>query len=614
MGQRLGRGGRGGARAAAQGVAGAGSGRGPVQGRQTALRVSQIANCLPRPLYFQIDPLTDESWYYYRIDFPHDGPATKTTFTAAQIAAPAEFKKRLLSSAPLANYTGNGAQLDRLLESQRDRLRVVEAVSFVGYSREHRAYVFNDLAVKDGRVAELNDDDYFDLAPTALKTLDRSVSLDVTPWPDRPDFAWIDHLYLAYGPKGLVALAYWFGSLFAEQLRERHKSWPFLELSGEAQSGKSTLIEFLWKLCGRLGYEGFDPAKASLSGRSRTFSQVGNLPVVLMESDRDDDTPRSKKFDLDELKPFYNGRSIRTSGVRTGGNETREPAFRAAIVIEQNATVAASDAMMQRIVRLEFDGAGYNSTTKRAAEALEVTPLDDVSGFILAAVRAEARVLARIEAAYPRFEGGLMENRLVAHRRLAKNHGQLLACLDALHEVVPIAPDRLAAAEAHILSMAVERKAAIGGDHPVVEQFWEAFVAVSNREASTRLAVQEITVRQPLRLISTLVCVAGGSAHAQTTQTLFHVSRNTYGCANPRATLALTNPVEPRRTDPGWVAFVVNDGHCAPITPRSPWRLVSRQGDLAYMTYAGTTGLPGSFYLKSDELVEMPVAAEPTSP
>ena len=389
-----------------------------------ALRVSQIANCLPRPLYFQIDPLTDESWYYYRIDFPHDGPATKTTFTAAQIAAPAEFKKRLLSSAPLANYTGNGAQLDRLLESQRDRLRVVEAVSFVGYSREHRAYVFNDLAVKDGRVAELNDDDYFDLAPTALKTLDRSVSLDVTPWPDRPDFAWIDHLYLAYGPKGLVALAYWFGSLFAEQLRERQKSWPFLELSGEAQSGKSTLIEFLWKLCGRLGYEGFDPAKASLSGRSRTFSQVGNLPVVLMESDRDDDTPRSKKFDLDELKPFYNGRSIRTSGVRTGGNETREPAFRAAVVIEQNATVSASDAMMQRIVRLEFDGAGYNSTTKRAAEALEVTPLDDVSGFILAAVRAEARVLARIEAAYPRFEGGLMENRLVAHRRLAKNHGQ----------------------------------------------------------------------------------------------------------------------------------------------------------------------------------------------
>ena len=336
--------------------------------------------------------------------------------------------------------------------------------------------------MKDGRVAELNDDDYFDLAPTALKTLDRSIALDVTPWPDRPDFAWVDHLYLAYGPKGLVALAYWFGSLFAEQLRERHKSWPFLELSGEAQSGKSTLIEFLWKLCGRLGYEGFDPAKASLSGRSRTFSQVGNLPVVLMESDRDDDTPRSKKFDLDELKPFYNGRSIRTSGVRTGGNEPREPPFRAAIVIEQNATVAPSAAMMQRILPLEFDGAGYNSTTKRAAEALEVTPLDDISGFILAAVRAEARVLARIEAAYPRFEGGLMENRLVSHRRLAKNHGQLLACLDALQEVVPIAPDRLAAAEAHILSMAVERKAAIGGDHPVVEQFWEAFDYIGTRK------------------------------------------------------------------------------------------------------------------------------------
>ena len=55
-----------------------------------------------------------------------------------------------------------------------------------------------------------------------------------------------------------------------------------------------------------------------------------------------------------------------------------------------------------------------------------------------------------------------------------------------------------------------------------------------------------------------------------------------------------------------------------PITPRSPWRLVFRQGDLAYMTYAGTTGLPGSYYLRSDELVETPTAAAerigPTTP
>jgi hypothetical protein len=40
------------------------------------------------------------------------------------------------------------------------------------------------------------------------------------------------------------------------------------------------------------------------------------------------------------------------------------------------------------------------------------------------------------------------------------------------------------------------------------------------------------------------------------------------------------------------------------ITPRSPWTLVSRDGDVALMSYAGTIGAPGSYYLKVDLLVD----------
>lgn len=94
-------------------------------------------------------------------------------------------------------------------------------------------------------------------------------------------------------------------------------------------------------------------------------------------------------------------------------------------------------------------------------------------------------------------------------------------------------------------------------------------------------------------------------AAAQSTPTLFHVTHDTFGCINPRATTAITNRADPRQTDPGWVNFVIADGQCAPITPKSTWRLVFHQGVLAYMTYAGTTGLPGSFYIKTDQLVEI---------
>ncbi len=59
---------------------------------------------------------------------------------------------------------------------------------------------------------------------------------------------------------------YWrsgWGRSLRSQIRKTHKSYPFLEICGEPGSGKCTLIEFLWRLCGRADYEGFDASKSS---------------------------------------------------------------------------------------------------------------------------------------------------------------------------------------------------------------------------------------------------------------------------------------------------------------------------------------------------------------
>jgi len=449
--------------------------------------ISLIANCQPTALYYQANALTDESWYYFRVDFPHGGQPIKSTFTGGQVASASEFKKRLLAVAPGAFYTGNGSQLDRYLERQMRAIKSVQTVDFTGYSREHGCYVFNDLAVINGQIHALNDEDFFDLGKLSIKTLNQSVALTMNRDLKQCDFAWLNQLWHCFGAKGIVALAFWFGALFAEQIRAEHKSFPFMEIVGEPGAGKSTLIEFMWKLLGRRDYEGFDPSKSSLAARARNFAQVSGLPVVLIEADRGDDTSKVKSFDWDELKTAYNGRSVRAIGVKNGGNETREPPFRGAIVISQNAQVAASEAVLQRLVHLHFDRATQTPATKVMAEALERMPLDSVSGFILAATTREKSVMQTVVDRTPIHEAELQSRPEIRSMRIAKNHAQLMALVDALALVIPLTQEHRDQAYRQLGEMAIARQQAINADHPIVQDFWDMFDYLDGDGSERRL-------------------------------------------------------------------------------------------------------------------------------
>lgn len=438
--------------------------------------LSEIANCLFSALYYQASPLTDESWYYLRVDFPHDGASIKNTFTGSMLTSAGEFKKRLLSIAPGAVFTGNNSQLDRIQQRQLFNIKTVQTIDFIGYSKEHGAYVFGDIAVKGGKIYELNEEDFFDLGKLSVKSLNQSVTLAINA--DLKQFKpeWINLLWRCFGAKGIVTLAFWMGSLFAEQIRAEHKSYPFLEVVGEPGAGKSTLIEFLWKLLGRRDYEGFDPSKSTLAARARNFAQVAGMPVVLIEGDRGgEDKAHAKGFDWDELKTAYNGRSVRSRGIKNSGNETYEPPFRGSVVISQNADVVASDAVLQRIVHINCDVASHTQATKLAAEKLERMGVEEVSGFTLKAISAEAQVMTTFKSSVKQYDEQMQKNPDVKNLRIIKNHAQIMALVDALATVIPLTEDMVIAAQKELLSMAVARQQAINADHPLVSEFWEIF-------------------------------------------------------------------------------------------------------------------------------------------
>lgn len=436
--------------------------------------IHEIANCAFRLLYRERDEIADETHYFLQIDFPFESASVKARFSSAACANSGEFKKRLMAFAGM--WSGTADQLDRLMKNQTRRLKVVEPIHFTGYSRDHGAWVFGDLAVHQGRVLQVNSENYFDVGKHAVKLRSSERMLDIAYDPDRQDISWLPDIWTAFGPRGLIALAFFVMSLFAVQIRDRHKSLGFLEITGPPGSGKSTLIEFLWKLFGRAGYEGFDPNKGTRAFLSRSFVKVSGLPVGLIEGGREDEKRiHNRQFDFNELLVLFNGRSPRGIGRKSGGFETEEPPFLGAIYLVQNERIDAIPAVLERLMSMAIDKSLWGEGTKEAANRLEAWPMDKVSGTLVHIVRQEADFLPFF---FERFDhhDKTMASRVegLTNARPIKCHSQLAAALEALPKLFPnCEQDWVDAAIAYVDRMALDRQQSAGGDHPLVADFWE---------------------------------------------------------------------------------------------------------------------------------------------
>ena len=102
-------------------------------------------------------------------------------------------------------------------------------------------------------------------------------------------------------------------------------------------------------------------------------------------------------------------------------------------------------------------------------------------------------------------------------------------------------------------------------------------------------------------LMLILAQAAPGIARAE--DVLFHVTEATVACADETSVRNLTSPDQARRNQASYKA-TFDSGRCVSVTPKSPWRFVSRDNDVVMMDYAGTVGPPGSYYFNAAQLVD----------
>ncbi|MEW3697619.1 bifunctional DNA primase/helicase, partial [Pseudomonas aeruginosa] len=139
--------------------------------------------------------------------------------------------------------------------------------------------------------------------------------------------------------------------------------------------------------------------------------------------------------------------SLGVTGQKTAGNETYEPPFRGTLVISQNATVVASEAIMTRIVKLHFSRPEITRESQAAADNLNHLSVLEVSHFLLQAIRAEGQVLECFRERLKVHSATLRGLKQIRIERLILNHAQMLALVDALRLVVPLSEHQLACAQ-----------------------------------------------------------------------------------------------------------------------------------------------------------------------
>jgi len=240
---------------------------------------------------------------------------------------------------------------------------------------------------------------------------------------------WLPDYAKAFGNPGLSVLAFWLGSLFAQKIRDKQRTFPILELTGCPASGKSTVTEFCWKLVGKQDYEGFAFGLSSHAAIRRVLN-AANMPVVSIETDL------GSPFNFEQYKSLYNGRTPFVCAKADSSGELEDQQFRGTLMIQQVEKVNGSPALQSRMVNVHMDKLHHNQDTFETARWCERQTVNDLGGFLPLSLLNEKQILKTYFTAFANLEAAFTA-RGARNGRVIKNHTQIAALVQALPVIFP---------------------------------------------------------------------------------------------------------------------------------------------------------------------------------
>ena len=438
--------------------------------------ISQICNCIPYFKYIEKDSVTGDQQYFFYLQFPNKKLDCTEPFTPSAVANAKAFCKEMLSRTPGGNFEATDKVLQMLRNKWFNNPKTVKTLPFVGYDENTRIYCFNHFGYKDGQRLEINKDGYIEAGNNYIKTNLKSIEILEATQPFNTK--WFNDFFKVHHYNGLTVLAWWTGSLFSQQIKQRLKSWPFLEFTGEPNAGKTTLIRFLWALFGRPNNEGIKPGDGSSNtGLRRTLSQVANMPTVLLEADQEvvvNGRTIIKQYPWDSLKELfdYNG-VLKALGVKTNGNDTLELIFQGTICISQNNKVVSTEATLTRIFHIHATKEHHTRELEKVADKLNNLSYDFLAGYLEHVLSNEPKWLATFFESYPKYRQHLQQNAQIKNSRIVLTHALVMAAAYATKQLFSDWNDNISKELIkHIEKRAVDRQQTISNEPEPLKNFW----------------------------------------------------------------------------------------------------------------------------------------------